>query len=77
MIDKNTVYIGQMLDNLTANIAMTAAKIDSIRKNFSECKIVLEENYAEDFVAALTKLFAQINNLDKAVCGKSYLQREE
>lgn len=65
MIDKNTVYIGQLLDNLTSNIAMTAAKINSVRKNFSECNIVLEENYAENFVTALTKLFAEINNLEK------------
>ena len=65
MIDKNTVYIGQMLNNLTSNIDMTAAKINSIRKNFSKCKIVLEEKCAEDFVTALTKLFAQINTLEK------------
>lgn len=65
MIDKNTVYIGQMLDNLTSNIAMTAAKINSIQKNFNGRKIVLEEKYAEDFVTALTKLFAQLNNLEK------------
>lgn len=65
MIDKNTVYIGQMLDNLTSNITMTAAKINSIRKNFSACKIVLEENCAENFVTELTKLFAQINNLER------------
>lgn len=42
-MDKNTVYMGAMLSNLTIYISMTTAKINSIRKNFSECKIVLEE----------------------------------
>lgn len=44
MIDKNTVYIGQMLENLTSNIAMTAAKINSIQKTLAGAKLFWKKN---------------------------------
>lgn len=75
MVDNVDVHIGQMLGNLTMNIVKTSTEIEQIQKLFSDCKIVLEENYAEDFVTALTKLFALINMCEKAVCGKSYFYK--
>lgn len=44
MIDKNTVYIGQMLNNLTSKIDMTAAKINSIRKTLASAKLFWKKN---------------------------------
>jgi hypothetical protein len=65
MVDNVDVHIGQMLGNLTTNIVKTSTEIEQIQKLFRDCKIVLEENYAEAFVTALTKLFALINKCER------------
>lgn len=65
-MEKNVVILtGPMIANLTTSMVKIADEIEQTRKTFSECKIVLEENYVEEFVTALTKLFAQINSLER------------
>lgn len=65
MEDKNIVQVGRLINNLTTTIVKTTSDIERTQKLFSECKIVLEEKSATDFISALTKLFAQINRLEK------------
>lgn len=65
MKDKNIVHVGQLINNLTMTIEKTTSDIVRTQKLFSECKIVLEEKSATDFISALTKLFAQINRLER------------
>ena len=62
---KNIVHVGQLINNLTMTIVKTTSAIKRTQKLFSECKIVLDEKSATDFRSALTKLFAQINSLEK------------
>ena len=65
MKDDNIILIGGMLGNLAKNIDKTTHSIEMIQKLFADDRIVIEENYAEDFVTALTKLFAAMNKCER------------
>ena len=65
MVNNVDVHIGQMLSNLTMTIVKTSTDIEQLQKLFSDSKFILEENYAEDFVTAVTKLFALINKCER------------
>lgn len=61
----NIFLIGGMLGNLTRDIVKTTRTIESIQKLFADDRIVIEENYAEDFVSAVEKLFSAINKCER------------
>ena len=63
MVNNVDVHIGQMLSNLTMAIVKISTDIEQMQKLFSDSKFILEESYAEDFVTALTRLFALINKM--------------
>lgn len=65
MIVKNTVDVGEQLTELTKCVDKTTEALRRTQKLFSKCKIVLNDENATDFVSALTKLFAEINKLEK------------
>lgn len=65
MENKNVIYIGGMLGNLTMNIEEATIALERTQKLFAHDKIVIEEKHAEDFVTALTRLFALINKCER------------
>lgn len=65
MEDDNIILIGGMLGNLANSIAETTHSIEMIQKLFANDRIVIEENYAENLVAAFEKLFVAINKCER------------
>lgn len=61
----NIILIGGMLGNLTMDIVKTTREIERTQKLFSNDRIVIEENYADDFVNAVAKLFVAINKCER------------
>lgn len=56
------VYVDTIIGDLTMSILRTTSDIEQLQKMFTT--VALNERYAEDFVSAITKLFAKINEFE-------------
>lgn len=57
-----SVYVDTLIGDLTMDILRVTSDINQLQKMFAN--VALGERYAEDFVSALTKLFAKINEFE-------------
>lgn len=65
MNDEFVIYTGDILSELAKHVEKATNSFETTKRLFDKHKIVLEENVATDFCDAITKLFAQINSLER------------